>query len=68
MAGPNKNGKAELIKIKTKDDQLKEQKYETEKHDHEKSSKSLKRDIEFYEKKNKSLNKKKVLLFITESS
>ena len=41
-------------------------KYQTEKHDHEKILKSLEIDNENYKKKYKSLNKKKVLLFITE--
>ena len=41
-------------------------KYQTEKHDHENILKSLKNDNEKYKKKNKSLNKKKVLLIITE--
>ena len=56
----------ELLKIKTKDDQLKELQYKTEKHDHENILKSLKNDSEYYKKKYKSLNKKKVLLIITE--
>ena len=42
-------------------------KYETEKHDHEKILKSLKIDNEYYKKKDKSWNKKKVLLIITET-
>ena len=56
----------ELLKIKTKDDQLKELHYKTEQHDHENILKSLKIDNEFYKKKYKSLNKEKVLLIITE--
>ena len=56
----------ELLKIKTKDDQLKELQYKTEKHDHENILKSLKIDNEYYKKKYKSLNKKKVLLIISE--
>ena len=61
-----KSDDVEIIKIKTKDDQLKELQYKTEKHDHENILKSLKIDNEFYKKKYKSLNKKKVLLIITE--
>ena len=64
---------AELIKVKTKDDQIRDLKYETEKlkyqtekHDHENILKSLKVDNEYYKKKYKNLNKKKVLLIITE--
>ena len=56
----------ELLKIKTKDDQLKELQYKTEKHDFENILKSLKSDNESYKKKYKSLNKKKILLIITE--
>ena len=52
----------ELLKIKTKDDQLKELQYKTEKHDFDNILKSLKNDNESYKKKYKSLNKKKILL------
>ena len=55
-----------ILKIKTKDNQLKEVQHKTEKHDHEKTLKSLNIDNEFYEQKFKSLNKKKVLLVISE--
>ena len=55
----------ELLKIKTKHDQLKELQHKTEKHDHENILKSLKIDNEYYKKKYKSLNKKKILLIIT---
>ena len=68
MSGyPNlKTDDVELLKIKTKDDQLKELQYKTEKHDHENILKSLKNDNESIKKKYKSLNKKKILLIITE--
>ena len=68
MSGyPNlKTDDVELLKIKTKDDQLQELQYKTEKHDHENILKSLKSDNEYYKKKYKSLNKKKILLIITE--
>ena len=56
----------ELLKIKTRDDEIKALKYQTEKHDHENILKSLKVDNEYCKKKYKSLNKKKVLLIITE--
>ena len=46
MAYPNINGDAELLKIETKDDQLKELQYKSEKHDHENIIKSLKIDNE----------------------
>ena len=65
MAYPNIN-EPELLKIKTKDNQLKELQYETEKHDHENILKSLKSDNERIKKKYKSINKKKMLLNITE--
>ena len=61
-----KSDDVELLKIKTKDDQLKEFQYKTEKHDHENILKSLKSDNESYRKKYNSLNKKKILLIITE--
>ena len=68
MSGyPNlKTDDVELLRIKTKDDQLKELQYKTEKHDHENILKSLKSDNEKYKKIYKSLNKKKILLIITE--
>ena len=56
----------ELLKIKTRDDEIKNLKYQTEKHDHESILKSLKIDNEYYKKKYKNLNKKKILLMITE--
>ena len=56
MAYPNKNGDAELLKIKTKDDHLKEIQYKTEKHDHENILKSFKIDNEYYKKKYNSFN------------
>ena len=51
--------------MKTKDDEIKNLKYETEKHEHEIILKSLKIDNEFYKKKYKNLNKNKVLSIIT---
>ena len=60
------NDEPELLKIKTRDDEIKELKYQTEKHDHENILKSLKNDNELLKKKYKSLNKKKILLIITE--
>ena len=56
----------ELLRIKTRDDEIKNLKYQTEKHDHENILKSLKADNEYYKKKYKNLNKKKVLLIIIE--
>ena len=54
------------MKIKTRDDEIKNLKYETDKHDHENILKTLKADNEYYKKKYKNLNKKKVILIITE--
>ena len=61
---PNTNNDRELLKIKTRDDEIKNLNYQTEKHDHENIIKSLKIDNEYCKKKNKRLNKKKKLLFI----
>ena len=63
---PNKNNEPELIKIKTRDDEIKNLKYQTEKHDHENILKSIKNNNESYKKKYRSLNKKKILLIIAE--
>ena len=63
---PDLKNEPELLKIKTRDDEIKNLKYQTEKHDYENILKSLKSDNESIKKKFKSLNKKKVLLIITE--
>ena len=63
---PELKNEPEILKIKTKDDQLKELQYRTERHDYENILKSLKVDNEKYKKIYKSLNKKKILLIITE--
>ena len=55
-----------MLKIKTRDDEIKNLKYQTEKHDHDDLLKSLKIDLEYYKKNYKSLNKKKVIMNITE--
>ena len=62
---PNINNEPELLKIKTRDDEVKELKYKSEKHDFENILKSLQNDNESY-KKFKSLNKKEILLIMTE--
>ena len=67
MSGyPDIKNEPELLKIKTRDDEIKNLKYQSEKHDHENILKCLKVDKENYNKKYKSLNKKKILLIITE--
>ena len=53
---PNLINDPELLRIKTKVDEIKDLKYETEKHHHENILKSLKIDNEYYKKKYKSLN------------
>ena len=63
---PNLKSEAELLKITTKDDEIKELKYRTERHDYENILKLIKVDNDYYEKKYKSLNKKKILLIVTE--
>ena len=61
---PNLNNEPEVLEIKTGDDEIKNLKYQTEKHDHENILKSLKIDNEYY-KEYKSLHIVK-LLNITE--
>ena len=63
---PDLKNEPELLKIKTRDDEIKNLKYQTEKHDHINILKSLKVDNNYYKKKYKFLNKEKVLLIITE--
>ena len=63
---PNLKNYPEVLKIKTKDDEIKDLKYRSEKHDQENILKSLEIDKEYYKRKNKNLNKKKVLLLIAE--
>ena len=63
---PDIKNEPKLVKIKTRDDEIRNLRYQTEKHDHENILKSLKADNEYYEKKYKNLNEKKVLLIITE--
>ena len=48
MSGyPNINNEPDLLKIKTRDDEIEKLKYQTEKHDQEKILKSLKVDNEY---------------------
>ena len=60
----NLNNDPELLKIITKDDEIKDLNYKTEKHDHENILKSLKIDTENYTEKYYSSNK--LLFYITE--
>ena len=52
---PNLNDVPELLKIKTRDNEIKNRKYQTVKHDHENILKSLKIDNEYYKKSNKKV-------------
>ena len=63
---PDLKNEPELLKIKTRVDEIKNLKNQTEKHDNENILKSLKIDNEFYKKKYKSLNQKKILLIINQ--
>ena len=58
---PDLKTDVDLLKIKTRDDEIRNLKYQTEKHDFETILKSLKSDNQYYMKKYKSLNKKKIL-------
>ena len=51
MPFSNVNNEPELLKIKTRDDEFKNLKYQTEKHDNEIVLNSLKIDDEYYKKK-----------------
>ena len=56
---PDLKNEPELLKIKTRDDEIRNLKYQTEKHDHEKISKTLKVENDYYKKRYKNLNKKR---------
>ncbi len=62
----NKEIEADLLTVRQKDVDIKDLKYKTEKHDYENILKSLKSDNEYYKKKYKSLNKKKIYISILE--
>ena len=55
-----------MVNLKTRDDDIRKLKYQTEKLDHENFLKGPKIDNEFCKKKYKNLKKNKVLLIITE--
>ena len=59
---PNINNDRELLKIKTKNDEIKDLKHKTENHDHENISKSLKIENEYYKKKYKSSKLKESII------
>ena len=64
---PNSNNEPGFLKIKTRDDAIKNLKYRSEKHNHQKILKCPKTDNEYYKKEYKSLYRKKVFLIITET-
>ena len=64
---PNLNNDPDLFKIKTRDDEIKNLKYRTEKHDHEIILNSLKIHNEYYKLKYKSLNKKNVFMIASQN-
>ena len=63
---PNLKIEPKLLKNKPRDDEIINLKYRSEKHDNEKILKSLKTDNEYYRKIDKNLNKKKVIMIVTE--
>ena len=63
---PDLKNEPSLLKITTKDDTIRELQYKIEKHDNENILKSLKIDSDYYKKKYKSLNKKKIYITILE--
>ena len=56
---PDLKNDVEILKIKTRDCEIKNLKYQNEKHDFENILKSLKDDKYYYDKKYKSLKKRK---------
>ena len=57
-------GEADLLKITTKDEEVKTLKYKTERYDYENILKSLKIDSDYYKKKYRSINKKKIYITV----
>ena len=60
------NNDLQLLRMKIKVDEIQESGFKTEQHDYENFSKSLKIDINSYQKKYKPFKKNKILLNITE--
>ena len=63
---PNLGSEPEKLNMKTRDDEIKDLKYKTEKRDYENMVKSLKNNNDYYRKKNESLMKKKVFKIVSE--
>ena len=66
-AYPNLINEPKILNMKTRDDEIKQLKNQTKKHDLDNIIKPLKNEKEYYKKKYKSLNKEKLLLNITET-
>ena len=64
---PNLKNQPDLLKLETRDDEIENLKYQTERHHHENIIKSHKIDDEYYKKKYESLNKNKVFMIISEN-
>ena len=64
MSYPKINNDPELLKVKTRDDEMKDMKYKTEKYDHENIIKSLKIDKD-HSNQNYSKRKKKKIFITT---
>ena len=60
------NTEPELLRKKPKDDEIKDLKYKTEKHDYQNILKALKIDNENFKKKYKRINKKKIFMIVSE--
>ena len=63
---PNLNNEPDLLKLETRDDEIKNLNYQTERHHHGNIIKSLEIDVEYYKKKYESLNKNEVFMIISE--
>ena len=67
MSGkPNINNEPDLLKIKIRGDEIKNLKYRTENHNHEKILKSPQIDNENYKKKYKNSSRKRKFMIVSE--
>ena len=66
MDYPNINIELVILKIKKRNDEIENLKDPTKKYDHEKILKSIYIDKEYYKKKCRSLNKKKIFVIVSE--
>ena len=67
MTYPNLNNHPDFLKLKTRDDEIKQIKINSEKHDYDNNWNSLKIDNDFFEEKYKSFNKKNLFLILMKS-